>query len=108
MSWGTMLTNLSSPGRTLAEMDPLSGLIVPARTLTRVDLPAPFSPTTPCTRPGVIARSRSCNAITPGTHLVTPRSSISGWVAVAIGTPIRGSAFFDQLIVGDRCRSPRP
>src|SRR5436309_1225048 len=51
----------SSPSRTSR---PASGRWTPARILTSVDLPAPFSPTRPCTSPGKSAMSPSSSACT--------------------------------------------
>src|SRR5213595_1174930 len=51
----------SSPSSTSR---PASGRWTPARILTSVDLPAPFSPTRPCTSPGKSAMSPSANART--------------------------------------------
>src|ERR671935_190425 len=43
---------------------PASGRCTPARILTSVDLPAPFSPTRPCTSPGKSSTSPSASACT--------------------------------------------
>src|SRR5712691_11628071 len=51
----------SSPSRTSR---PASGRWTPARILTSVDLPAPFSPTRPCTSPAKSAMSPSSSACT--------------------------------------------
>ena len=46
-------------------MRPLSGATTPAMTLMRVDLPAPFSPSTAWTRPAWTVSSASSSARTP-------------------------------------------
>src|SRR5437870_3562103 len=47
-------------------ISPASGRSAPAMSLRRVDLPAPFSPTTACTSPAATARSTASRAVTPG------------------------------------------
>src|SRR5512144_1885442 len=47
--------------------------------LPRVDLPAPFSPTSACTVPRSMARSMPCSACTPPKRLSMPRASTWGW-----------------------------
>ena len=47
-------------------MVPSSGWCTPARTLIRVDLPAPFWPSRQCTSPGRTSRSTPASATTPG------------------------------------------
>src|ERR671924_1911144 len=49
----------------------------------RVDLPAPFSPTTACTSPGMTRSATSWLATTPGNLFVMPDSSTAGTPAVA-------------------------
>jgi hypothetical protein len=54
---------------------PLVGRYRPYRMFIRVDLPAPFSPRSPCTSPGSTTRSMASFATTPGNRLVMPCSS---------------------------------
>src|SRR3954451_11216027 len=57
---------------------------MPDMTLTSVDLPAPLSPTSPTTSPALTWKSTSSRAWTAPKRLLTPRSSSSGAVAVAV------------------------
>jgi hypothetical protein len=66
---------ISRPSKTIS---PLSGVCVPAMHLTSVDLPAPLSPTSAITSPGLTSKSTSVNACTEPKDLVMPRSSRSG------------------------------
>ncbi len=52
-------------GRPSSSIRPSSGATTPAMILIRVDLPAPFSPSTAWMRPASITRPASCNARTP-------------------------------------------
>src|SRR5215203_2056452 len=63
-----------SPMRT----SPLSGCTAPARIFIRVDLPAPFSPTTACTVPASTARSTPTRAWIPPYALRRPVTAIAG------------------------------
>ena len=58
--------------------DPSSRGCKPATTLIRVDLPAPFSPTTAWMEPGCTLRSPSARATTEPNVLRTPASSRTG------------------------------
>src|SRR3954463_759581 len=57
---------------------------MPDMTLTSVDLPAPLSPTRPTTSPAPTWKSTPSRAWTAPKRLLTPRSSSSGAVAVAV------------------------
>src|SRR4051812_19849747 len=57
---------------------------MPDMTLTSVDLPAPLSPTRPTTSPAPTPKSTLSSACTAPNRLLTPRSSSSGSVAVAV------------------------
>src|SRR5262249_30128827 len=52
---------------------PSSGIVTPARHRMRVDLPAPFAPTRPCTSPRTISMSTSRRATSPAKCLPKPR-----------------------------------
>src|SRR5262245_27302114 len=56
-------------------ISPVSGRSTPIRILTRVDLPAPFSPTRPWISPDRNRRSTESSARTPGNRLVIWRAS---------------------------------
>ncbi len=66
-------------------MVPESAWCTPARTLTRVDLPAPLSPTMATTSPAPTSRSMSVSAFTAPKVLVTPRR-----LSRAVGGPAAG------------------
>ena len=55
-------TTTGAPSR---RMRPPSGWVTPARMRIRVDLPAPFAPTRPCTSPGRRSRDTPLSAWTP-------------------------------------------
>src|SRR5919108_5865876 len=57
---------------------PASGGYTPARIFIRVDLPAPFSPTTAWISPACRSRSTPCSTSTPTKLFVMPRISSSG------------------------------
>ena len=61
-SAGRMRSN-SRPAR---PMVPESGTTDPAAIPTRVDFPAPFSPSTACTRPAAMSTETASSAVTPG------------------------------------------
>src|SRR5438105_363317 len=63
----------------------------------RVDLPAPFSPSTPSTSPGASAMETSALARTPGYCLVIPESSSSSADLRQIGD-LAGADVLDQLL----------
>src|SRR5512147_3258251 len=64
----------------LSSIDPESGCNAPLNSLSRVDLPAPFSPTRACTSPGRSSKSTSLSARTPG-KLLDTASSLRGLAA---------------------------
>src|ERR1700733_14528074 len=55
---------------------PSSGTVTPARHRMRVDLPAPFAPTRPCTWPRAMPMLTSWSATSPAKCLPRPRISI--------------------------------
>src|SRR5215471_16935407 len=57
---------------------PSSGWYTPARIFTSVDLPAPFSPTSPCASPPYRSIDPSTIACTAPNDLTAPRSDSSG------------------------------
>src|SRR4051794_22401937 len=57
---------------------PSSGWCAPESTLIRVDLPAPFCPSTQWTSPARTSRSMPSSARTPGNSLTMPRICSSG------------------------------
>ena len=61
-------------------MWPASGVCTPARTLIRVDLPAPFSPSRAWTSPARRSKLTSVSAATPGKPLLTPARRTTGAV----------------------------
>ena len=77
-SWCTIATPASIASRgelklkSLPSMciSPLSGLWIPASTLPKVDLPAPFSPISPWHSPRATSRVTSLSATTPPKVLV--------------------------------------
>src|SRR6218665_988075 len=60
---------------------PLVGFSYPARIFISVDLPAPFSPSRPYTRPGCSARLTPCNTCTVPNALTTSRNSTATLMA---------------------------
>ena len=68
-----MLTR--SPSSSIA---PAVGAWSPARIFRSVDLPAPFSPSSPWIEPASTARSTSSSASVPGKRFVMPRIRSSG------------------------------
>ena len=56
----------------LMTMVPSSGFWTPYRIFIRVDLPAPFSPTSACTVAGLTSSETSWLAMTPGNRLPMP------------------------------------
>ena len=75
---GSRGANGSSRSRT----SPLSARNTPDMTLTSVDLPAPFSPSSACTSPPRTSKLTSCSACTPANALDRPFavSSRSRWL----------------------------
>src|SRR3954454_14403598 len=67
---------------------PLSAECVPAMHFTRVDLPAPLSPTSAITSPGRTSKSTSVSAWTEPNDLVRSRIWRSGWLSL-IGSKMR-------------------
>src|SRR5580765_4723574 len=74
---------------------------MPAIALTRVDLPAPLSPTRPTTSPPCTAKSTRSRAWTGPKRLLTPSSSRSG-APVAISP--RDPGFFARFRVAARAQ----
>ena len=80
MSWWTVTIRLASAssapekrsGSPSSASVPASGGWTPAMILASVDLPAPFSPTSPCTRPAAIEKSTPRNALTAAKLFTTP------------------------------------
>ena len=75
-SRGVTAVSSRSPMR----MVPPSGACTPAMILIRVDLPAPFSPSSACTSPGWTSKSTSLSTRTPAKDLETPRSETSALI----------------------------
>src|SRR5580700_3537155 len=73
---------------------PSSGTVTPARHRMRVDLPAPFAPTSPCTSPRPTPMLTSWSATSPAKCLPRPRISIQ-----ASGIP---------FVPGSPRRTPKP
>ena len=73
-SWGER----SRTGRPLKRICPASGVCSPIRIRMRVDLPAPFSPITAWTVPGMTVRSTASSAFTPGKDFDRPFTSNTG------------------------------
>src|SRR5215470_4350242 len=65
-------------GSPSSSIRPSSGGMTPAMILIRVDLPAPFSPSTAWIRPARTVRSAPAKACTPPYRFETPRASNSG------------------------------
>ena len=68
----------SVTSRPLTLSVPLSGWCTPARIFTRVDLPAPFSPTNACTSPARRSTDPSISARTAPKDFAACRSSSTG------------------------------
>src|SRR6202050_5641246 len=75
----------STVGVPLTSSSPLSGWYPPARIFPSVDLPAPFSPTSPCTSPPYRSIEASTIACTAPNALAEFRSDSSGGPVVAVG-----------------------
>ena len=60
-------------------ISPLSGVYIPYIILTKVDLPAPFSPRRASISPRYISSDTLSNATTPGNLLVIPLKEINGF-----------------------------
>src|SRR5215831_754081 len=65
-------------GASSSSIRPSSGGTTPAMILIRVDLPAPFSPSTAWMWPARTVRSTPANACTPPYRFETPRASNNG------------------------------
>src|SRR4051794_12361932 len=88
---------------------PLSMLWIPAMHFTRVDLPAPLSPTSAVTSPGYTARSTSRRTWTGPKLLLTPRISRIGSgtrtsLLIKVRTPHCKAMAGRMLSSGHRCR----
>src|SRR5687768_1496109 len=82
--------------------------------LTRVDLPAPFSPTSACTSPSSSAKSTWSRAVTPANRLTIPSirrrelgeperrssdiSSTRGATSVGVGYELSGVRLIEQTV----------
>src|SRR5436190_8578510 len=82
-------------------ISPLSGAWMPATTLTRVDLPAPLSPTSAITSPGRTSKSTSASAWTDPNDFEIPRSS-------KVGVSVTVPRFLPQRIGGGAQEAPPP
>src|SRR5207248_7640670 len=67
----------SSPS---TRMTPRSGRCTPPRMRIKVDLPAPFSPTTAWISPKATAKSTPSSAMVAPNRLLTPSALAAGWV----------------------------
>ena len=63
IDWATESEACGTPSISIV---PRSGSTTPPRIFMRVDLPAPFSPTSPITSPGRTSMLKSDSATTPG------------------------------------------
>jgi hypothetical protein len=77
-------TDRSKTGRPLTNKEPVSGEWTPARIFMSVLLPAPFSPTTESTSPGISRRLTELSALTPGKDLLMPCTSSRGVVSAVV------------------------
>src|SRR3954471_15425283 len=82
-------------------ISPLSGWWMPAMVLTRVDFPAPLSPTSAMTSPVRTSKSTSASAWTDPNDFVIPRSS-------KVGVSVTVSRFLPQRIGGGAREAPPP
>src|SRR3954449_6416131 len=90
------------PSRTM----PASRAKMPVSTLIRVDLPAPFSPTSAWTSPGISERETSSSAMTPAKCFVTPCTSRIGSSAIVTASVrvldvVAGVGLVEQPILDD-------
>src|SRR6266540_3860000 len=83
------------------KISPLSGALMPATHLTRVDLPAPLSPTSAMTSPSRTSKSTSVSACTDPNDFEIPRS----W---RIGVSLTLSVFPTTKPVEAPARAPPP
>src|ERR1043165_1682913 len=82
-------------------ISPLSGAWMPATVLTRVDLPAPLSPTSAITSPVRTSKSTSASAWTDPNDFEIPRSS-------KVGVSVTVPRFLPQRIGGGAREAPPP
>ena len=105
-SWNTVaiprciaaLGSAMSTGSELKEMLPRSGRCTPARTFTRVDFPAPLSPTMAITSPCTTSRSMSVRAFTAPKVLEIPRK-----LSTVLPVSGRVTAVVDMKILASEC-----
>src|SRR5262245_16250648 len=99
-SWGRAIVTLSPAKRT----SPPSGVWIPAIVFTRVDLPAPLSPTSATTSPSRTSKSTRSRAWTGPNLLLTPSTSSNGVLALIVfASPDLGDPrFFAGFGVGPR------
>src|SRR5882724_572968 len=83
------------------KISPLSGVLIPATHLTKVDLPAPLSPTSAMTSPSRTSKSTSASACTDPNDFEMPRS----W---RIGVSLTGVGFPTTKPVEAPTRAPPP
>ena len=81
-SWG----EANRTGSPSMRISPPSGRWIPVSTLTIVDLPAPFSPTSAVTVPACSSSETPESARTPGNVLVMPSSASTGGAVMAGGS----------------------
>ena len=93
-----------SPNRAIA---PASGGLSPLMILTRVDLPAPFSPSRAWTSPAGMASETSRKAIVAPNALLRPRIATAGGGS-GIGEGGRGGSRASRRAAPVPSREPRP
>src|SRR5215471_94343 len=81
--------DVNRTGLSSMSISPESAWIAPARILTSVDLPAPFSPTSACTSPARTSKSTPESAWTPGYDFDTPCIARYGVTAGAVASVTR-------------------
>ena len=90
-------------------IEPVSGAKVPAMMFDSVDLPAPFSPSSATTSPGLTSRSIESSACVAPKRLETPcTDEAHGWLAMysaALALVVRNAG--SELLLRDLAR-PRP
>src|SRR4051812_27590772 len=95
-SWGREIVTRSPPKR----ISPASGGWIPAIAFTRVDLPAPLSPTSATTSPSPTPKSTRSRAWTGPNLLLTPSISSSGASALIASLRLGDPRFFAGFDVG--------
>src|SRR5664279_2598074 len=75
--------------------------------LTRVDLPAPLSPTRAVTWPGITVKSTSCRTWTTPKLLLTPRSARRGVALITSQFVTGGSDRADGVVLRNLAGGPR-